>query len=581
MNSTIDFYNTNARSLISRYDNADMRPLYGIFDRYLLQSHTVLDIGFGSGRDLLYLNRKNICSYGIDGSTEFVQQFQNKYTDLCNKVFHSILPKISLSDNFKGSFDAIISVATWMHLPKEEHFEAILNIKQFLKANGIVILSYSTSPRRDDPRFFEEINPDKIALLFESFGFTMLESNTNSDGLDRESIEWVTQVYKLDEGSQKGIDQIESILSQDSKDTTYKYALLKAFAEIATSPLNRFSKFSDDYVYFPIGIVAEKWIETYWKLMDSEIFIPQKKGGEKNKKLAFRPLLEDLIAHYRLQKNKANPYYEFWTDYQKGVCKESKEYELLRNLFNMVIQTIIEGPVKFSGSSFDDKSFFTLGEGSKTFSKKHIEFNAKTLIDHSIQIGIKKSAYHELYRYGTWISDSITLRWAKFTERLISQSNLGYDVSFGQIMSMLTTDFVHERETTFARKIYDEYQLKKGYLSSVWSNTKLNTYEVDHVLPYSVYSNNDLWNLLPASRNENNAKRDALVSTDLVRYRRNTIIEYWEYMQERSKNKFNNEIYKTFNIDPLNNQWKDSLLLAICEQIEITASLRGLKRWAV
>lgn len=578
MNSTIDYYNSHTSELVERYNQADVKSLHRLFDRYILSNHTVLDLGFGSGRDLLYLQDKGVQIWGNDGSTEFVERFKRAYPALEKRIFHSILPEISLPNECKAMFDAVISIATIIHIPKEEHFEIILNLKKYLKPKGMVILSYSTRPRMDDPRFFESLEPNQMALLFESFGFSLVESLCNNDGLGRENIEWVTQVFRLEESSQKGIDQIESILSQDSKDTTYKFALLKAFAQIASTPLNRFAHFSNDYVFFPIGLIAEKWIEMYWKLMDSPDFIPQKKGGEVNKKLAFRPPLEAVIAYYKI-KNGLNPYYEFWSDMQSGVTRNSHEYTLLVALLNSVIKTIIDGPIAFSGSSFDDTQFFILGEGSKTFSKYHSTINAKNVLDAYVRVGIKKNAYHELYRYGTWISDSITLRWAKFTEKLTQHH--AHPKSLGGIISKMSVDYVHDRETQFARKLYDMYQNDYGYVKSVWSAEKISQYEVDHVLPYAVYGNNDLWNLMPAKHTENNAKRDALVSTDLVKKRRYEIIEYWEYTQDKVPLKFNHEVYKSLKIDPLESTWKDRLLLAVCEQIEITASMKGLKRWGI
>lgn len=579
MNNTIKFYDQNADQLSQKYDIANMDEVHNLLNRYISINQNVLDLGFGSGRDLIYLNKKNIQTWGIDGSLAFVERFKKHYPSLEDRVFHSILPSLTLSEKFNSFFDVMFSIATWMHIPKEEHFEVILKLKQYLKSGGIVVLSYSISPRENDPRFFEDLEPEKVALLFESFGFKLIESIINKDGLDRESILWVTQVFKLAASSEKGIDQIESILSQDSKDTTYKYALLKAFSEISSSPLNRFANFSNDYVFFPIGLIAEKWIEMYWKIVDSNVFIPQKKGGEKTKKLAFRNDLENVIKYYRDNKNRTNPYYEFWSDYQKGVSKGSVEYDLILSLFNTIVNTIIVGPVTFSGTSFDDTNFFILGNGAKTFSRRNDEINAKNLLESCTTIGIKRSAYHELYRYGSWISDSIILRWAKFTEKLMLQS--GHNESLGEIISLLTADYIHERETTFARKVYDNYQKDFGNLKSVWSAKSLSSYEVDHMMPYSVYYNNDLWNLLPASRSENNAKRDALVSTNLIKIRRNEIIEYWEYMQKQAESKFNNEVYKTLNIDPLGKSWKELMLSAVSEQIEITASIRGLKRWSI
>lgn len=575
---TLNYYNKNASQLYERYNSADMSKVHKIIDKHTSGSDKVLDIGFGSGRDLIHLKRRGITAWGVDGSKSFVDIFKAEYKSFQERIYHSVLPKLDLPKKYEDFFSVIYSIATWMHLPKEEHFEVILNIKKYLKPGGKVIISYSISERENDPRYFEDINPEQLALLFETFGFNLLETTSNEDGLGRKKIIWVTQVFQYTDISEKGIDQIESILSQDSKDSTYKFALLKSFAQIASSPLNRFATFKDGYVFFPIGTIVEKWVESYWKLIESDIFIPQRNGEENSeKKLAFRKVMEDTIVTYS-KKNKTNAYYSFYNDFQNGIVNTEGAYNTVRDLVNTLINTIISGPVKYSGSSFDDQKFFIVGNGAKSFPKKNLSINPKSIIDSCTTIGIKQNAYYELYRYGSWIEDSITLRWARFTENLSKSS--GSNISSGYVVTLLSKDFEVKRDTQLSRKIYDKYMNENGELRSVWSSKQISTYEVDHVLPYSIYLNNDLWNLLPASRQENNTKSDKLVSSELLNKQKNQIITYWEYIKENANDRFEHEVYSSFNLDPLSEDWKDKLILAISEQLEITSSIRGLKRWS-
>jgi hypothetical protein len=63
---------------------------------------------------------------------------------------------------------------------------------------------------------------------------------------------------------------------------------------------------------------------------------------------------------------------------------------------------------------------------------------------------------------------------------------------------------------------------------------KGNNYDVDHVLPYSVWFNNDLWNMLPADRILNQQKKKNKVpSPELIEKRADVIKSYWDqYMQQ-------------------------------------------------
>ena len=195
--STIEYYDSCANELIERYDKADMSELHTVFDRYIQPGQKVLDLGFGSGRDMLYLKHKGVDIFGIDASEAFVQHFEKQQPSEKKIVFHSILPDITLPKELEHSFDTICSVATWMHLPEEVHPEAIMSMKCFLKDDGIVILSYSCTPRENDPRFFEALVPEQVANLFELSGFRLIEDIYTSDGLGRDEVKWVTQVFSL------------------------------------------------------------------------------------------------------------------------------------------------------------------------------------------------------------------------------------------------------------------------------------------------------------------------------------------------------------------------------------------------
>ena len=128
--STIDYYDSHADKLVARYDSADMSEMHKTFDKYIPTEQNVLDLGFGSGRDMLHLQQRGIKVWGIDASQAFVDRLKTENPSLKDRLFYSILPKIDLDHSFEHFFDTVYSIATWMHLPKEEHFEAILNMQK-------------------------------------------------------------------------------------------------------------------------------------------------------------------------------------------------------------------------------------------------------------------------------------------------------------------------------------------------------------------------------------------------------------------------------------------------------------------
>ena len=66
------------------------------------------------------------------------------------------------------------------------------------KSNATVVISYSESSRVDDERCFEEVDLKYMNKLFKDNGFTLVETIVNGDSLNRNSLSWVTVVFKHD-----------------------------------------------------------------------------------------------------------------------------------------------------------------------------------------------------------------------------------------------------------------------------------------------------------------------------------------------------------------------------------------------
>ncbi len=191
MNSTFKYYQKNYSDLLIKYDFADMSELNKIFLKYITPKSTVLDLGFGSGRDIKFLSNNGFKVYGLDNCKNFINSFSNKNII----VSETTLPYINLNSFDIKEFDSIISIATIMHLNKQEISELIKNIYSILKEEGIVIISYSTIQRVDDERFFEDIDYVYIKNKFEEEKFVEIYNFINDDGMGRD-IKWITQVFK-------------------------------------------------------------------------------------------------------------------------------------------------------------------------------------------------------------------------------------------------------------------------------------------------------------------------------------------------------------------------------------------------
>jgi SAM-dependent methyltransferase len=197
---TIQYYQKHGKRLIVEYEQADMSKLHSFLMESLNPKGNILDIGFGSGRELNFLRQQDFKIWGVDPSLEFVRHAKQRFSDLSNHFFLGALPDLNMPSEFNHFFDNIVLIAVWMHLPKTLRKESINSLLRVLKPNGKIVLSYNITNRQDDPeRFYENMNQNEIQKDFELFGFKRFNSMISNDKLANREIQWITEAYCHDQ----------------------------------------------------------------------------------------------------------------------------------------------------------------------------------------------------------------------------------------------------------------------------------------------------------------------------------------------------------------------------------------------
>jgi hypothetical protein len=149
-------------------------------------------------------------------------------------------------------------------------------------------------------------------------------------------------LFVLQGDGSRSLDKIEGILNRDKKDATYKPALFRALAELATTNYQAAAWLPEGKVSVPMALIADKWLEYFWPLLESQIFIPQKRGEKpgSSKPIAFRVAMNKLIAHYKNLGGLCG----FSIDY-RGNDLPNEGSQLHRKLHRVLCDTIRDGPV--------------------------------------------------------------------------------------------------------------------------------------------------------------------------------------------------------------------------------------------
>ena len=547
---TLDYYALHASEVAQSYEVAPS-PLAHRFAESFSSGGRILDIGCGSGRDLAQLHKQGFQPYGVDGTKEFVQLAQILHPELKGRVVQGLLP--DLPTPFGGEFGGVLCCAVLMHIDSTELFNAALSIKRCLKVNGRLLISVP-SQRSDtgegerdvNGRLFKTYPSAYLRLIFERLGFSLIDEWGNSDAMTRQGIEWVSLLFQLkSEANTRPIDQIEGVLNHDKKTATYKFALFRALAEIATQSPNSVTWLANGKVALPVRYVAEKWLQYYWPLIESKVFMPQINAEAPNgsKAIRFRKNLTQLVNTYQ----KKGGFSRFRIERNKNSLS-SEVQNLLRDVMTNISAAITTGPVEHAGQGLATGQIFTYDSQSK-------------------KIIIPVDLWIELSHLGYWVGQAVILQWAEMVK------NLDRTIEVGYVVGMLL-DKEDVRTTLEARMLYQ----RTANLECVWTGKSLkDKYEVDHVIPFDLWHNNDLWNLMPATKDANRQKSNRLPSSELLLERKDRIIGYWEEIRSLEDSLFQREA-ETLLILPSNN-WQNALFGQLAASIEMTALQRGVGRW--
>lgn len=369
----------------------------------------------------------------------------------------------------------------------------------------------------------------------------------------------------------KTLRNINQIIERDSKDTTYKFALLRATIEVIQEKSPHIVT-KDDRVTIPVGLLVLKWLEYYYPIIEARL--PQKSGDNlSTNTLTFRSKFEKLTDYYQTK----GGYDVFYKDFIK--CGYSDELNtIVYYLCKSIRDTITKQPMKYIGRSISEEyySIFKKVEGGQRLSKPD-KLDVEFMIDRFGRFSIPKD-YFSVFEYlGSFITGthSILINWAKFT---VAKGNRS--LTMRSVLSKILQSPLNERDVSISTRIFDHYSNEIGPLYCVWSGKKIRSdRNIDHVLPFSVWRNNDLWNLLPTKQKVNSDKNDRIPDVTLLNECKDRIIDYWEFIYSREPEIFTRELkISLVNKDLLHQKnWKTIAFDALKEKSKYLIETRGFE----
>lgn len=362
---------------------------------------------------------------------------------------------------------------------------------------------------------------------------------------------------------------ISKIIERDSKSTTYKFALLRGVIDIIqdNSP---YIQISNNRAYYPIGLLVEKWMLYYYPIFDSPDYIPQINGVAN---LAFVSQFNKIIFAYK----PLGGFSAFYNDIKNKGIPKNLHSDFVR-LAKKIKETITLMPMKYIGRSMSNDYYSIFQYESKfqhkTSDRIDTEFLIKNYGIFSIPID-----YHEAFQFlGSFINgqDSILFKWAEFSVAA-SRNNL----SIAKVVSEVLKSPITERDVAESKQIFKRILEKEGKVYCVWTGNSITSYDIDHLIPFSVWKNNDLWNLFPSSALTNKQKRDKIPSNELIEKRKDLIFHYWNLLNEKQPERFKKEIQIALLGNNTFHGWQETALKHLQSSCNYLISNRGYAEWKI
>ena len=192
MRSTIDYYNRIADSYYWTTVGIDMSKLRNAFAAYLPAEARVMDLGCGSGRDVMAFGDMGHEASGLDASKELVELAKER-----------LEVKASVGDmvTWRASepYDAIWCCASLIHLNEEEKKRFFGNLQYNLKPGGVIYISVKEGIETgtdEEGVYTSNCTAEELKSFLNGAGCEILETVVTEDAMGRPGVKWLNVIAK-------------------------------------------------------------------------------------------------------------------------------------------------------------------------------------------------------------------------------------------------------------------------------------------------------------------------------------------------------------------------------------------------
>ncbi len=496
-------YDAFAGAFIERYERVTFEQVHRELISRLPRYHAwVLDVGAGSGRDAAALAgdyHHRVVAVEPSGPMREGALARHPHPNI--RWLDDRLPELAGVRRLNESFDLILLSAVWMHVRPEDREGAMRTLAALMRPGAKLSISFKSLPHV--VRGMWPVDATEVANHAHNAGLDLVASSESSDKLGREGVSWTTLIFTRRDDGSSALPILRNIIINDDKTATYKFALLRVLSRIAATAPGLASNTSAGDVRIPLGLLSLYWLKAYWQLVERGV------SQSTQAKLKFGPAMRRLIQTGVLS-----------VELDVGASYSGAAARALYEALVKARDTLRDGPMKHTTYWNSAQPIFVYDgnrrpkeTGSLSLTRDYLETWGHARVPRDI--------WEAMRSHWVWIEPAVITAWIEMT-RGLGRKQAPLPTRTYQEWLEWPVDL--ERDTSLARARVNAL----GGSVCVWTGKKLgSTYEVDHIIPYSISGNNTLWNLAPATRVANNSKSARLPSAKLLLESRGRLVDWW------------------------------------------------------
>ena len=189
--STLGYYAKHAEAFIARTHEVDMQHVRERFVSRLPSGASILDLGCGSGRDLVAFKAMGYSPRGLEPVHALAVHARN--VSGCE-----VVEKTVQEAGFDSVFDGIWACASLLHVPRAELPTALTRIARWARGGGWLSASFKNGDRErhDEGRYFNDLTPDLARTMLSGIDEWKLVETWNDQDSRGRDLSWTNILAK-------------------------------------------------------------------------------------------------------------------------------------------------------------------------------------------------------------------------------------------------------------------------------------------------------------------------------------------------------------------------------------------------